>query len=113
MTDDKHMNPLLALDSRTYPDPSIVFRSIVLVGAMTKNGILCLAARTAALYVPIYPEESFISCQKRPSKGLRTLLAVSPFLAILSAPTTRGISSGAVALRNRPHTDGVDFVMLE
>ena len=39
--------------SGTYPNPSAVLKSTVLVGAMTKNGILCLAARTAALYVPI------------------------------------------------------------
>lgn len=57
--------------------------------------------------------ESSVSCQKWPSKGLRTLLAVSPFLAILSAPTTREIVSGAIALNIRSHTDGVDFVMLE
>lgn len=57
--------------------------------------------------------ESSISCQKRPSKGLCTLLAVSPFLAILSAPTTREIVSGATALDIRSHTNGVDFVMLE
>ena len=41
--------------SATYLDPSAVLKSTVLVGAMTKNGILCLAASTAALYVPIYP----------------------------------------------------------
>ena len=39
-----------------HPDPSAVLKSIVLVGAITKNGTLCLAARTAALYVPIYPK---------------------------------------------------------
>ena len=37
-----------------HPEPSVMSRSTVLVGAMTMNAMLCLAANTAALYVPIY-----------------------------------------------------------
>lgn len=48
-------DPLAQTESGTHPDPSTVLESNVLVGATTKNGILCLPARTAALYVPIYP----------------------------------------------------------
>lgn len=36
-----------------YLVPSAMSRSTVLIGATTINGILCRAARTAALYVPI------------------------------------------------------------
>jgi hypothetical protein len=36
-----------------YFEPSSMSRSTVLMGATTINGILCFAARTAALYVPI------------------------------------------------------------
>lgn len=38
----------------TYFEPSSMSRSTVLMGATTINGILCFAARTAALYVPIW-----------------------------------------------------------
>ena len=36
-----------------HPELSAMVRSTVLVGATTINAILCLAAKTAALYVPI------------------------------------------------------------
>jgi len=38
---------------RAYFEPLSMSRSTVLMGATTINGILCFAARTAALYVPI------------------------------------------------------------
>jgi hypothetical protein len=44
-----------------YPDPSATARSTVLIGATTMKGILCRAAMTAALYVPIY---SFVRLRK-------------------------------------------------
>lgn len=37
----------------TYLAPLGISRSTELMGATTMNGILCLAASTAALYVPI------------------------------------------------------------
>lgn len=81
----------------TYCEPSEMSRSTVLMGAMTMNGILCLAASTAALYVPIWlqkkktdkKEERLVQSNFLEWLDLRklTLFAVSPFFAILSAPT--------------------------
>jgi hypothetical protein len=46
---------------------------------------------------------------------LTTLLAVSPFAAIRSAPTAGGhvISKAVFTANGVGHTDGVNFVMLE
>ena len=44
---------LVGRHGSAHPEPSAMARSTVLVGATTINAILCLAARTAALYVPI------------------------------------------------------------
>ena len=54
-----------------------------------------------------------VSHYRSPSKVLRTLLAVSPFLAILSAPTTREKRQVMLTLSAWSHTDGVDLMMLE
>jgi len=70
----------------------------VLMGATTMKGILCLAARTAALYVPICFVIRFVETMElthvrdmlEQFLEKRTLFAVSPFFAILSAPTTFG-----------------------
>jgi hypothetical protein len=42
---------------RNYLVPSAMSRSTVLTGATTIKGIMCRAARTAALYVPICQDE--------------------------------------------------------
>ena len=58
--------------------------------------------------------EDLASHHKQSRQVLHTLLAVSPFLAILSAPTT-GLKkvSGDINLNTRSHTNGVDLMMLE
>lgn len=70
----------------THPEPSDLERSTVLVGATTMKGMLCLAASTAALYVPTYQQVWAGWCDLQ--IDVSTLLAVSPFLAMRSAPTT-------------------------
>lgn len=70
----------------TYLSPVSMLRSTVLTGATTINGIPCRAASTAALYVPIWKlvnPVTYTGC----GENKTTLFAVSPFLAILSAPT--------------------------
>ena len=99
----------------TYPDPSTVFKSIVLVGAMTKNGILCLAARTAALYVPIY--SSVI--QRVANRKLKTPSYLVGCVSVLGDPICTNdwgkvnLSDASLNQGQSSHTNGVDFMVLE
>jgi hypothetical protein len=94
--------------------PDSMSRSTVVIGATTINGMLWRIARTAALYVPIYAgwHERVAPVQVG---GAATLLAVSPFFAILSAPTAAEAVKrrDSRQTRGRMHTNGVDRMVLE
>jgi len=100
------------MTGKTYFDPSDMSRSTVLMGATTMKGMLCRAASTAALYVPIYSATMSRDLWFRTIRQVLTLFAVSPFFAIRSAPTA--VRQVSTFLSDRyVLTDGMDSVMLE